>query len=184
MTTEKNSSSESLAIITVAQKGKIPLWILVVFFSTVIIALSSFAVTQYQQQQIQDVSKEKQTELGSLEQSILEQDDVINTAWFHTLNPLVKDVKGSVLWSSQKQQGIIKLFDLPTLLDTQLLHLWIYDLNGKNNTPISAATFKPTSTQVLLAFEADSKVSAPLKFELTLETKGVDGGVPLLLAQP
>ncbi len=181
MTTENNSSAESLAN---AQKGKIPLWILVVFFSTVTIAMSSFAVTQYQQQQIQDLSKKQRTELGSLEQSILEQDDVINTAWFHTLNPLVKDVKGSVLWSSQKQQGIIKLFDLPTLLDTRVLHLWIYDLDGKNDEPISAAIFKPTSTQVLLAFDADSKVSAPLKFELTLETKGVDGAVPLLLAQP
>jgi len=95
----------------------------------------------------------------------------------------VKDVKGSVLWSSQKQQGIIKLFNLPTLLDTQVLHLWIYDLDGKNEAPISAASFKPTSTLVLLAFDADSKVSAPLKFELTLETKGVDA-VPLLLAQP
>ncbi|MCF6191474.1 MAG: hypothetical protein L3J51_13445 [Cocleimonas sp.] len=181
MTTEKTSPTDSSAQ---TQKGKIPLWILVVFFSTVIIAMSSFAVTQYQQQQIQNLNKKQQTELRSLEQSILEQDDVINTAWLHTLNPLVKDTKGSVLWSSQKQQGIIKLFDLPTLRDTQVLHLWIYDLDGKSNAPISGATFKPTSTQVLLAFDADSKVSAPLKFELTLETKGVDGAVPLLLAQP
>jgi len=179
MATEKNTSAELLT----ESKGKIPLWILVVFFSTVIIAMSSFAFTQYQQQ-IQNISKKQQTELRSLEQSILEQDDTINAAWFHTLNPLVKDVKGSVLWSSQKQQGIIKLFNLPTLLDTQVLHLWIYDLDGKSNEPISAATFKPTSTQVLLAFDADSKVSTPLKFELMLETKGVDDAVPLLLAQP
>jgi len=181
MATEKNTSAESL---TETSKGKIPLWILVVFFSTLIIGASSFAITQYQQQQIQKTSNKQKTKLQALNQSLLEQDDVIDMNWFHTLNPLVKDVTGSVLWSSQKQQGIIKLFNLPTLLDTQLLHLWIYDLDGKNNAPISAAIFKPTSTQVLLAFDADSKVSAPLKFELTLETKGVDGVVPLLLAQP
>ena len=181
MTSEKKSAAEPL---TETSKGKIPLWILVVFFSTVTIAVSSFAITQYQQQQIQNLSKKQQTKLGSLEQSILEQDDAINTAWFHTLNPLVKDVIGSVLWSSKKQHGIIKLYNLPTLLDTQQLHLWVYDLDGKNNAPISAAIFKPTSTQVLLAFDTDMKVSTPLKFELTLETKGADNAVPLLLAQP
>ena len=177
MATEKNTLAGT-------SKGKIPLWILVVFFSTLIIGASSFLITQYQQQQIQKSNIKQKAKLQALNKTLLEQDDVINTIWFRTLNPLVKNVKGSVLWSSQKQQGIIKLFNFPTLLDTQLLHLWIYDLDAKNSAPISAATFKPTSTQVLLAFDADSKILAPLKFELTLETKGVDGAVPLLLAQP
>jgi len=181
MATEKNTSTELLAE---SSKGKIPLWILVVFFSTLIIGASSFAITQYQQQQLEESSHKQLTKLESLNKMLLKQDDVINTNWFHTLNPLVKDVKGSVLWSSQKQQGIIKLFNLPELLDSQQLHLWIYDLDGKNNAPVSAAIFNPTSSQVILSFDANKKVKAPLKFELTLEEIGVAGGVPLLLAQP
>ncbi len=168
---------------TAKPRGKIPLWVFVVFFTTLLVALSSFGMSQYQQRQA-ETSQAQQTKVEGLKQSILQQDDVINTNWLHTLNPLVKDVKGSVIWSSHEQQGIIKLSNLPVLNSHQKYHLWIYDLTTKNNAPISALVFKPRTKNITLAFQAESKVEIPFKFELTLEEEGVDGGLSLLLAQP
>jgi hypothetical protein len=164
-------------------KKKIPLWIFVVFFTTVLVALSSVGISQYQQQQ-EKLSQVQQTKVEELKQSILQQQDVISTNWLHTLNPLVKDVTGSIIWSSQEQQGIVEFSKLPILKKSQRYHLWIYDLNMKSSAPVSALVFQSTSQKLTLPFKVEKIVSAPFKFELMLEVDGVAGGLSLLLAQP
>jgi len=164
--------------------GKIPLWIYVVFFSTLFVAICSIGLSQYQQQQAKKSSQIQRTNVEELQQSLLAQDDVINTNWLHTLNPLVKDVSGSVLWSSNKQHGIIKLYNLPKLANKQKYHLWIYDLNVKNSAPISALVFKAKFENLIVPFKAESVVDSPFKFEVMLEEEGVEGGLSLLFAQP
>ena len=164
--------------------GKIPLWIFVVFFSTLLAALSSVGISQYQQRQAQQSSQIQRTNVEELQRSLLAQDDVINTNWLHTLNPLVKDVKGSVLWSSKEQHGIIKLYNLPSLDKKQQYHLWMYDLNAKNSEPVSALVFKAKFDNLIIPFKAESIVDSPFKFEIMLEEEGVEGGLSLLLAQP
>jgi len=164
--------------------SKIPLWIFVVFFSTLLVAVSSIGISQYQQRQSQKSSQLQRTNVEELQQSLLAQDDVINTNWLHTLNPLVKEVKGSVLWSSKEQRGIIKLYNLPSLGKKQQYHLWIYDLNAKNSAPVSALIFKAKFENLIIPFKAESIVDSPFKFEIILEQEGVEGGLSLLLAQP
>jgi hypothetical protein len=164
--------------------GKIPLWIYVVFFSTLFIALSSFGISKYQQLQANKLSQTQRTNVEDLKQSLLQQDDVISTNWLHTLNPLVQDVRGSLLWSSTLQQGILRLYNLPSLDDNQQYHLWIYDLDAKNSAPISALTFKPKFENLIIPFKTKSEVVAPFKFELMLDDEGVEGGLSLLFAQP
>ena len=164
--------------------GKIPLWIYVVFFSTLFVALCSVGLSQYQQRLAQKSSQIQRTNVEELQQILLGQDDVINTNWLHTLNPLVKDVKGNVLWSSKEQHGIIKLYNLPSLDDNQQYHLWIYDLNAKNSAPVSALVFKAKFQNLIMPFKTQSIVESPFKFEIMLEEKGVEGGLSLLLAQP
>jgi hypothetical protein len=164
--------------------GKIPLWIFVIFFSTLFIAVCSVGIAQYQQRQAQKSSQIQRTNVKKLQQSLLTQNDLINTNWLHTLNPLVKDVKGSVLWSSKEQRGIIKLYNLPSLSEKQQYHLWMYDLNAKNNAPISALVFKAKFKNLIIPFKAESIVNSPFKFEIMLEEKGIEGGLSLLLAQP
>ncbi len=163
---------------------RIPLWVYVVFFSTLLIAASSFGMSKYQQQQAQKHSQLQRVNVEKLQQSLLAQDDVINTSWLHTLNPLVKEVKGSVLWSSQEQHGIIKLYNLPSLGDKRQYHLWMYDLNAKNSAPVSALVFKAKFANLIMPFKAESRVGSPFKFEIVLEEEGIEGGVSLLLAQP
>jgi hypothetical protein len=165
-------------------QGKIPLWVYVVFFSTLVIALGSFGLSKYQQQQIQKSNQTQRTNVEELQQSLLMQDDVINTSWLHTLNPLVKNVTGSVLWSSEAQQGIVKLYNLPILDKKQQYHLWVYDLYGENNAPISGLIFKPDFENLIIPFKAENIVNSLLKFEIMLEEEGVEGGLSLLLAQP
>ncbi len=164
--------------------GKIPLWVFVVFFSTLLVAISSIGISQYQQKQAQKSSQIQRTNVEELQRLLLAQDDVINTNWLHTLNPLVKDVKGSVLWSSKEQHGIIKLYNLPSLGDKQHYHLWMYDLNAKNSAPVSALVFKAKFENLIIPFKAESIVDSPFKFEIMLEEEGVEGGLSLLLAQP
>jgi len=176
-----NSISNSVA--TETPRGKIPLWTFVIFVVVLLIALSSFGISKYQQRE-HHLSQIQQSKVAALKQSILQQDDVINVNWFRTLNPLIKEVQGSLLWSSQKQQGIIELLNLPILKESQQYHLWIYDLNEKSSRPVSALIFKPETKQLSLAFKADDEISTPLKFELMLEEEGVEDGLSLLLAQP
>ncbi len=164
--------------------GKIPLWVYIIFISILLVALSSFGISKYQQLQAQKSSQAQHTNVEELQQSLLTQDDVINTNWLHTLNPLVKDVRGSVLWSSKKQHGIIKLYNLPRLDRNQHYHLWMYDLSAKNSAPISALIFKPEFKNIIVPFKAKSIVATPFKFEIVLEEEGIEGGLSLLLAQP
>jgi len=164
--------------------GKIPLWIYVIFFSTLLIAISSFGISQYQQRQTQASNQMQRTKVEELQQSLLTQDDVINTNWLHTLNPLVKNVKGNVLWSSKEQHGIIKLYNLPSLREKQKYHLWIYDLDAKNSGPISALIFNPKFENLIIPFRPEKHVTTPFKFEIMLEEEGVKDNLSLLLAQP
>lgn len=171
------------SVATETSRGGIPLWIYVIFIAVLFIALSLFGFSKYEQRE-SNLSQIQQSKVATLKQSILQQDDVINVNWFRTLNPLIKEVQGSLLWSSQKQQGVIELLNLPKLKENQQYHLWVYDLNEKSSRPISALIFKPDTKQLSLAFKADKEISTPLKFELMLEEKGVEGGLSLLLAQP
>jgi len=181
ISTDARTASPS---VTETPHGKIPLWIYVVFFSTLLVALSSFGISQYQQRQVQKRSQIQRTNVQELQQALLKQDDVINTNWLHTLNPLVQDVKGNVLWSSKEQRGIVKIYNLPIIEEKQQYHLWIYDLNAKNSAPISALVFTPKFENLIIPFKAESVVDSPFKFELMLEEEGVEGGLSLLLAQP
>jgi WD40 repeat protein len=177
------SDSINNSAMTETSKRKIPLWVFLIFFVALLIAFGSFGMSKYQQRENQ-LGQIQQSKVAELKQSLLQQNDVINTNWFRTLNPLIKEVQGSLLWSSQEQQGIIELFNLPTLKENQQYHLWIYDLNLESSHPISALIFKPETKQLALAFKSESKISIPLKFELMLEEEGVEGGLSLLLAQP
>lgn len=166
---------------------RIPLWIIVSVSALLIILLSSASVIIYKNSQSDPQFTKEQTGLESRKQEILQQADVININWLRTLNPLVKNVQGRLIWSNTMQQGIMEFNKLPKLSTKQQYKLWIYDLVDDITKPISAITFKQ-STHVkqsfLIPFNTESPISSPLKFELILEEDGKENGVPLLLAQP
>lgn len=167
--------------------GKIPLWFIVLFSTVLVFTLSSAGVFVFNQTQANPEFKEQQSKLESQKQLILLQTDVINTNWLRTLNPLVKEVQGRLIWSSKLQQGIMEFSKLPELGENQQYRLWIYDLLAKNTKPVSAAVFKykGVSSEIFLrSFKTETTIKSPFKFELVLEKEGEVGGQPLLLAQP
>lgn len=183
MSTEMNNTANQ-------KQGKLPLWFKVLFPLALFFTLSTIGIYAYQQQKAAPQDSVKAAQFEIKKQQLLEQEDVINTNWLHTLNPLVKNVRGRLLWSNTKQQGIMEFSNLPILAKNQQFRLWIYDLDSTDGKAIPASmaqkdTFnKKSSKNILIPFTAKTIVKNPFKFELLLEEKGVKDGQPLLLAQP
>jgi len=119
------------------------------------------------------------------QENILSQNDVINTNWLRTLNPLVKNVEGRVIWSNSLQKGMMEFVGLPEIAKNQKYQLLIYDLVGKDTKPILSTEFKTVlSKKFLVPFTAKETIKSPFKFELMLDTDGSDISQPLFLAQP
>jgi len=167
---------------------RFPLWVIVLISALLIISLSSASVFVYKQSSKNNPDfKAKQSGLETRKQLILLQPDVIDINWLRTLNPLVKNVQGRLIWSSDMQQGVMEFNQLPSLAKNQRYRLWIYDLVGDITKPISAIVFKHSgnaSDNYLISFDTEESITSPFKFELVLEEDGKENGLPLLLAQP
>lgn len=167
------------------EKRNLPLWLVVLLLSTLIVLLSSLGLSAYKKMQLQLPSPTQQAELDSLKQKLLQQPDVIDTNWLHTLNPLIKGVEGRLLWSTTLQKGMVSFNNLPKINNNQQFQLIIYDLNDPSNKPVSALTIQQDYTgRYEHDFVPQRRIKSPLKFELVLEEKGSDSTLPLLLAQP
>ena len=171
-------------VITV-EKRNLPLWLVVLFVSALIVMLSSFGLSAYKKSQIVLPTQSQQAHLDKLKQTLLSQPDIIDTNWLHTLNPLIKNVEGRLLWSTALQKGMVSFNNLPKIKKNQRFHLYVYDLHDPSNQAVSALLIKQNYTgRFEDSFEPETKISAPLKFELVLEEQGSDTSLPLLLAQP
>lgn len=176
---------------TAKNENKLPLWLIILFFSVLILTSSYFFLNYYQSVHQASIPSEmeqrERTELESLKISILEQADTIDTNWLRTLNPIVKNVQGRLLWSSGLQKGVVEYINLPAIKNNQQYRLWVYDLYANDSKPITAAVFKSVDDSSSIfshSFFPSVAVKSPLKFELILEEGGVDTPQPLLLAQP
>lgn len=169
-------------------KDKIPLWFIIVFSAVLLFTLSSFGLHAYQSkiQTKLDLVQESENYIQRL--GILQQKDVIETNWLHTLNPIVKKVQGRLLWSSSKQQGLMEFINLPKIKKSQQFNLWIYDLQSNGTRPILAKLNHKESyhqkNKIIMPFSVDSKIKSPFKFELILKDNNTGNAQPLLLAQP
>ena len=123
----------------------------------------------------QELSKDKQT---------------IRLHWLRTLNPLVRNTDGDLIWNTGLQKGLMRFVNLPKLKDEQYYHLWIYDLNKSTEHPVLAGIFsgiKKGGDNFYAPIEPEQKISLPFKFLLTIGHKGdrdFSKSQSLLLAQP
>lgn len=166
------------------QQGKSPLKLLAIVILLVVLAI--FASKYYKEWQKNPNQESQQSDLILEQQFILTQTDVINTNWLRTLNPLVKNVEGRVVWSNVLQKGVMEFVGLPKIKDNQQYRLWIYDLVGEDTKPIFSTEFsKVLSDKYLIPFNSNSSmIKSPFKFELMLKTEGEETSQPLFLAQP
>ena len=167
------------------QQQRQPLWLMVLLMITLLVALLSLGGLAYKKWVIDPNQEKNQSELILQQRSILAQDDVINTNWLRTLDPLVNNVEGRVVWSNNMQQGVMEFVGLPEIEDNQKYQLWIYDLVGENSKPIFSTEFSESNSEkLLLPFSSKEFIKSPFKFELMLKTEGEDQSQPLFLAQP
>ena len=169
---------------SVEKKSKRSPWYLLILLA-VVIALAYINIGTYNKSRSKANEIKAQSALIIEQQLILNQKDVINTNWLRTLNPLVENVEGRIVWSNTLQKGIMEFIGLPEIDKNQSYQLWIYDLEEKNSKPIFSDEFSKVSDDALLIpFSAEMNITSPFKFELLLKTEGVDESEPLFLAQP
>jgi len=173
------------------KQGGLPLWFIVLFFAALTLFLSSLISYFSEHHERSDLIKSQMAGLFEQKEELLQQEDVINTNWLRTLNARMKDVRGGVVWSSGKQQGIVSFQNLPKLGDLQQYRLWVYDLSRLAGERISAAIFKGEANggdEYFVEIKPDASLKLPYKFELVLEELGPErkliNELPLLLAQP
>ena len=116
----------------------------------------------------------------------------IQTQWLKTLNPLVSETEGNIVWDTTTQQGVMMFINLPKTKAGEHYHLWIYDLKRHQQDPISGGVFNTVGkkhSEYWVTISPDEKVIQPFKFVVLLETDNLARVEPknaqiLLLAQP
>lgn len=166
---------------SINQGKKKSIWLSIVLF-LILVLVGAYAYQEWRHSPRQQVN---QPEIIELQNSILEQNDAINTNWLRTLNPLVENVEGRIVWSNTLQKGVMEFFDLPRIADDHKYQLWIYDLTEKNSKPILSKEFTDVSANLMLVpFSPKELILSPFKFELMLKTEDQTPSQPLFLAQP
>ncbi len=126
-------------------------------------------------------------ELAELREALLADPASLRGNWLRTLNPLIQDVQGDLVWNAEKQQGVMRFVELPEPKRNTFYQLWLYDARGESSEPISGATFRRGSAkgEWLLPIKTETEVREPYKFELKLEMdEGKQPGQILLMVQP
>ena len=171
--------------IKTSDKFSLPLWLLVLITAVLIFSISQIGVSTYKRIQgaKPEVSAER-SQIQSRKELLLLQPNVVNTNWLRTLNPLMQNVEGSLVWSAALQQGVVEFINLPKINDNQYYQLWVHDLTEANKQASLVAVFKGAKDKDLFMSFDTIKIQSPYKFELVLHTEGEANNQPLLLAQP
>ena len=171
--------------IKTSKNSTLPLWFLVLLSAALVFLISQVAVSTYKRMQHDspEISAER-SQLESRKELLLLQPNVVNTSWLRTLNPLMKNVEGSIIWSATLQQGIVEFINLPKIDDNQHYQVWVHDLVETSGQASLVAVFKGSNDEKLMMSFDTVNIKSPYKFELVLLTEGKADKQPLLLAQP
>lgn len=80
----------------------------------------------------------------------------------------------AVAWDAQKQQGVLKVSNMPEAGEDQDYQLWVVDPDYKN--PVNGGVFHLAKGETTVQFTPDQPVKKADKFAISLERKG---GVPV-----
>ena len=171
-------------MITQYRLWRITLVIMALILSTILIFLF-LNRTHYVQDPVQILLQNQQATLIANETSI-------QTPWLKTLNPLVQETEGTLVWNTTRQQGVMSFINLPTPKKGEHYHVWLYDLQRNQQDPISGGTFITAgekNTEYWVAITPQAEVIQPYKFIVLLEDNhAADAQIEdqqiLLLAQP
>ena len=115
--------------------------------------------------------------------------DSIGGNWLRTLNPMVKNVQGDLIWNKTLQNGVMRFINLPDPMKGFEYLLWIYDSRNEAGSPILGATLAEGAgkQELFVDFKPVAEVIQPYKFVLTMDKVGQrqpDDESIILMAQP
>jgi hypothetical protein len=114
---------------------------------------------------------------------LLTEPDAISAAWHPTRLAALETVRGDIVWSSARQEGIVVLEGLRAADLPPVLHLWIVD--GKRRIDGGTFELEPTGDVLMAVALKDAEGVRPLRFELTVEDPGSlspEAAEPILVA--
>ena len=99
--------------------------------------------------------------------------DVQRADWTAGPTPIA-GASGDVVWSSQRQQGVMRFRGLPVNSPSQEQYqLWIFDKNQSEKTPVDGGVFDVTAEgEVLVSIHPKLKVQEVFLFAVTIEKPG------------
>jgi hypothetical protein len=159
---------------------------LILLLSAFIIAVLISFPYAYSYYQDSNAAQNKNYQVQKQLDKLLTSPDVTEYPWMRSLNPIAKSIEGGIVWSQDRQYGVMKFRNLPASGEKQQYHLRLYDRN--TTQAFSAAIFQQNNfmpSSRLVSFRADSAVKSPYKFILSLESRrGEEQEQVLLRAQP
>lgn len=123
-------------------------------------------------------------QLAQQREGLSEAPDAIRIAWGRSEQPGYASVTGDVVWSDSRQEGYLRLVDLPPNDPArQQYQLWIV-APGRDSHPVDGGVFDVGARgEVIVRIDAKLRVAQPAAFAITLEKPGgvVVSTQPLLL---
>jgi hypothetical protein len=126
-------------------------------------------------------------DLSVLRERLFSDPSSVRGNWLRTLNPLVQDVQGDLVWNSTQSQGVMRFVDLPAPATGQFYQLWLYDTRSADGVPVSGAVVRNGvgKGEWFAAIKTERAVITPFKFELHLHAdKSAEKSQLLLMVQP
>ena len=114
---------------------------------------------------------------------LLTEPDAVAAAWQPTQLASMETVRGDIVWSSARQEGIVVLEGLRAEDLPPVLHLWIVD--GQRRIDGGTFDLDPTGDVMMAVALKNAEGVRPLRFELTVEDPEVDSpqaAEPILVA--
>ena len=102
-------------------------------------------------------------------------DDLVRWDWVGTEDPTVGDPAGDVVWSSDAQQGVMKIGGLASNDPGEFQYqLWIFDRTRDERFPVDGGVFDVPegADTVYVPIEAKLDVDTPYLFAITVEKPG------------
>jgi hypothetical protein len=111
--------------------------------------------------------------------------DVITLPWAPPTAEGYEGVTGDVVWSQSKQQGYLRLANMPVNDPARVQYqLWIVDPERDSKHPVDGGVFNVSSTgEVIIPIQAKLQIRSPKVFAITAEQPGgvVVSAGPLLV---
>lgn len=139
-------------------------------FSLLLLLLATIAF--YVAQELRVVQADATpSDLQELRETLLADPESLRGNWLRTLNPKVQGVQGDIVWNSARQQGVMRIINLPKPASGSYYQLWLFDTHKSADEAVSGAVLRQGARheELLAPIETEVEVLEPYKFELNLE---------------